>query len=121
MLTDFQIEVGNIIATKAENVKLDEMGVTFDFATEIGVYYNISDILDLQYKDDITLIVTLVGIKEKKIDMQTLAKEIDSILHKANLQKGRIVRQSNYYQSFIDEDNKNNIVLSYFIYNYNKF
>lgn len=117
MITVVQEEVYSLFDNLCR-IESDELGVNFDFNNEIGVYYNMSNILDMEYKNTIPLIITLVGIKNNKIEMQELAKEIDAKLNKAILTNSRIVRQNTYFNSFIDDEEKNNIVLSYYIYKF---
>ena len=120
MITELQAEIFSLLDGKDSrlDVVIDGIEYNMDFVNKIGCYYSIKTINDFEYKDIVPLVITLVGTKDKKIEMQELATLLDGLVNKTFLSNARIVRQGQYYNSFLDDEGKENIVLSYFINKY---
>lgn len=118
-MIDLEVIQENIISLIAyDNLFLDELSSDFDFINSIGMVVKIGDsIQDNTYRDDLTLELRLVGNKNKKIDMQRLAIQLERKLNKTYFLNCRIVKQNAFYISYIDED-KLNIVLQFYILSY---
>ncbi|WP_346913755.1 hypothetical protein [Clostridium sp.] len=118
-MVDLEVIQENIINLIAyDNIFLDELPSYFDFVNNIGIVAKIGDsIQDNTYRDDLTLELRLVGTKNKKINMQRLAMELETKLNKTYFNDCRIIKQNAFYSSYIDED-KQNIVLQFYILNY---
>lgn len=118
-MVDLEVIQENIINMIAyDNLFLDELPSDFDFVNDIGIVAKIGDsIQDNIYRDDLTLELRLVGTKNKKIDMQRFAIELEQKLNKTYFLNCRIIKQNAFYSSYIDED-KQNIVLQFYIFKY---
>ncbi|WP_195954412.1 hypothetical protein [Clostridium tertium] len=113
-----QEEIVNLINN--ENCFLDELPSDFDFKNSIGIIIKIGDsIQDNSYREDVTLELRLVGLKDKKIEIQKLARNFEIMLNKNYFESSnaRVVKQNAFYTSYLDED-KLNIVLQFYILNY---
>lgn len=113
-----QEEIINLINN--ENCFLDELPDDFNFKNDIGIVAKVGDsIQDNFYREDMTLELRLVGLKDKKIEIQKLAKGFEDMLNKYYFENSnaRIVKQNAFYTSYLDED-KLNIVLQFYILNY---
>ncbi|WP_346879026.1 hypothetical protein [Clostridium sp. UBA7791] len=118
-MVDLEVIQENIInLINYENLFLDELPSDSDFVNSIGIVAKIGDsIQDNTYRNDLTLELRLVGTKNKKIDMQRFAIELEQKLNKTYFLNCRIIKQNAFYSSYIDED-KQNIVLQFYILKY---
>lgn len=92
----------------------------FDFKNEIGIEIKIgNNITDRDYCKEIDLEIKIVGLEDKKFDIQIKATDLDKIINNYVFKNtlARIVRENVYYSSFYD-DEKFNVVLMYAIKSY---
>lgn len=101
------------------NVYMDELPLKnekdkkLNFLKEIYVTYSIKNASDFTYKNIFDLELQLITDKKNKFEAQETAFKIDSILNKKVLSNARITRKNAWLVQFIDDDNKQNIVLQY--------
>lgn len=101
------------------NVYIDELplkgenGKKLDYLSNIYVTYSIKNASDFTYKDIFDLELQVITDKTNKFDAQEVAMTIDSKLNKKVLTAARITRKNAWLVQFVDEENKQNIVLQY--------
>ena len=101
------------------NVYIDELplkgenGKKLDYLSNIYVTYSIKNASDFTYKDIFDLELQIITDKKNKFDAQEVAMTIDSKLNKKVLTAARITRKNAWLVQFIDDENKQNIVLQY--------
>ena len=101
------------------NVYIDELplkgenGKKLDYLSNIYVTYSIKNANDSTYKDIFDLELQVITDKTNKFDAQEVAMAIDSKLNKKVLTAARITRKNAWLVQFIDDENKQNIVLQY--------
>lgn len=91
----------------------DERGRKLDYLKNIYVTYAIKGTSDGIYKNVNDLEVQIITDAKNKIKAFDLAEEIDKKLNKKFLTGARINRKNVWKVNFIDEENKENIVLQY--------
>ena len=91
----------------------DENGKKLDYLKNIYVTYSIKNASDFTYKDIFDLELQIITDKKNKFDAQEVAMTIDSKLNKKVLTAARITRKNAWLVQFIDDENKQNIVLQY--------
>ena len=91
----------------------DENGKKLDYLKNIYVTYSIKNASDFTYKDIFDLELQVITDKTNKFDAQEVAMAIDSKLNKKVLTAARITRKNAWLVQFIDDENKQNIVLQY--------
>lgn len=96
---------------------LDENNKELDYQNKIYISYCFRGISDGMYRKDISLDINLVTNTKNKISLQKQAIEIDEKLNRKMLTNSRIVRQNGWYVNF-KEDEKENIILQYFLITY---
>lgn len=121
---ELQAEICTFLSTIDSDIQVDEIkseteNNDFDFANLIGTYFSIGTYQEFEYKDSIPVTITLVSSKNNKVAVRDLANDFDKKVNKAILNNCRIVRQNSYVNSFVDEQDLYNLVLSYFIYKFN--
>ena len=110
-------EICNLL--KEFNVYIDELplkdenGKKLDYLKNIYVTYSIKNASDFTYKDIFDLELQIITDKKNKFDAQEVAMTIDSKLNKKVLTAARITRKNAWLVQFIDEEDKQNIVLQY--------
>lgn len=107
-----QEEIFTLIPDAADIIPSD-----FDFKNDIGIGIKVGDnITDRDYCKEIDLEIRIVGLKDRKIDIQSKATDLDKIINNYRFKNilARIVRENVYYSSFYD-DEKFNVVLMYVI------
>ena len=110
-------EICNLL--KEFNVYIDELplkdenGKKLDYLKNIYVTYSIKNASDFTYKDIFDLELQVITDKTNKFDAQEVAMAIDSKLNKKVLTAARITRKNAWLVQFIDDENKQNIVLQY--------
>lgn len=101
------------------NVYIDELplkgenGKKLDYLSNIYVTYSIKNASDFTYKDIFDLELQVITNKTNKFDAEEVAMRIDAILNKKVLTAARITRKNAWLVQFIDDENKQNIVLQY--------
>ncbi|MDU1053440.1 hypothetical protein [Clostridium baratii] len=98
----------------------DTIPSDFDFKNEIGIEIKVGDsITDRDYCKEIDIQIRIVGLKDKKIDIQGKGTDMDKIINGYRFKNtlARIVRENVYYSSYYDDD-KFNLVLMYIIRKY---
>ena len=91
----------------------DESGKKLNYLEDIYVTYSIKNASDFTYKDIFDLELQIITDKKNKFDAQEVAMTIDSKLNKKVLTAARITRKNAWLVQFIDDENKQNIVLQY--------
>ena len=91
----------------------DENGKKLDYLKNIYVTYSIKNASDFTYKDIFDLELQVITDKTNKFDAQEVAMAIDSKLNKKVLTAARITRKNAWLVQFVDEEDKQNIVLQY--------
>lgn len=91
----------------------DERGHKLDYLKNIYVTYAIKGASDGIYKDIFDLELQVITDKTNKFDAQEVAMAIDSKLNKKVLTAARITRKNAWLVQFVDEEDKQNIVLQY--------
>ena len=91
----------------------DENGKKLDYLENIYVTYSIKNASDFTYKDIFDLELQIITDKKNKFDAQEVAMTIDSKLNKKVLTAARITRKNAWLVQFIDDEDKQNIVLQY--------
>lgn len=110
-------EICNLL--KEFNVYIDELplkdenGKKLNYLENIYVTYSIKNASDFTYKDIFDLELQVITDKTNKFDAQEVAMAIDSKLNKKVLTAARITRKNAWLVQFIDDENKQNIVLQY--------
>lgn len=110
-------EICNLL--KEFNVYIDELplkdenGKKLNYLENIYVTYSIKNARDSTYKDIFDLELQVITDKTNKFDAQEVAMAIDSKLNKKVLTAARITRKNAWLVQFIDDENKQNIVLQY--------
>lgn len=110
-------EICNLL--KEFNVYIDELplkdenGKKLDYLKNIYVTYSIKNASDFTYKDIFDLELQVITDKTNKFDAQVVAMAIDSKLNKKVLTAARITRKNAWLVQFVDEEDKQNIVLQY--------
>ena len=110
-------EICNLL--KEFNVYIDELplkdenGKKLNYLENIYVTYSIKNASDFTYKDIFDLELQIITDKKNKFDAQEVAMTIDSKLNKKVLTAARITRKNAWLVQFIDDENKQNIVLQY--------
>ena len=110
-------EICNLL--KEFNVYIDELplkdenGKKLNYLENIYVTYSIKNASDFTYKDIFDLELQIITDKKNKFDAQEVAMTIDSKLNKKVLTAARITRKNAWLVQFIDEEDKQNIVLQY--------
>lgn len=110
-------EICNLL--KEFNVYIDELplkdenGKKLDYLKNIYVTYSIKNASDFTYKDIFDLELQVITDKTNKFDAQEVAMAIDSKLNKKVLTAARITRKNAWLVQFVDEEDKQNIVLQY--------
>lgn len=110
-------EICNLL--KEFNVYIDELplkdenGKKLNYLENIYVTYSIKNASDSIYKDIFDLELQVITDKTNKFDAQEVAMAIDSKLNKKVLTAARITRKNAWLVQFIDDENKQNIVLQY--------
>lgn len=84
---------------------------------ELGVFYVIDNIEDIRYRKNLNLEVTIVGDKNYKIQAQQKALIIDKAIDRVVKLDFRI-KKSNAWLQTIDDEDKTNVVMQYYILNY---
>lgn len=102
MLNDLQTKIFNLL--KPYNVWLDEIPKDFDFTKGIGRYFTIDGISDEGYCEDYPLEINLVGIKNKKMEVQALATDIEKLV--SEYSDLRIFKQNAFVNSLYDDEGK---------------
>lgn len=101
------------------NVYIDELplkneeGKKLDYLKNIYVTYSIKNASDFTYKNIFDLELQVVTNKANKFNAQEVAMKIDTILNKKVLTDARITRKNAWLVQFIDDENKQNVVLQY--------
>ena len=110
-------EICNLL--KEFNVYIDELplkdenGKKLNYLENIYVTYSIKNASDFTYKDIFDLELQVITDKTNRFDAQEVAMAIDSKLNKKVLTAARITRKNAWLVQFIDDENKQNIVLQY--------
>ena len=91
----------------------DENGKKLNYLENIYVTYSIKNARDSTYKDIFDLELQVITDKTNKFDAQEVAMAIDSKLNKKVLTAARITRKNAWLVQFVDEEDKQNIVLQY--------
>ena len=110
-------EICNLL--KEFNVYIDELplkdenGKKLAYLKNIYVTYSIKNASDFTYKDIFDLELQVITDKTNKFDAQEVAMAIDSKLNKKVLTAARITRKNAWLVQFVDEEDKQNIVLQY--------
>ena len=110
-------EICNLL--KEFNVYIDELplkdenGKKLNYLENIYVTYSIKNARDSTYKDIFDLELQVITDKTNKFDAQEVAMAIDSKLNKKVLTAARITRKNAWLVQFVDEEDKQNIVLQY--------
>ena len=110
-------EICNLL--KEFNVYIDELplkdenGKKLNYLENIYVTYSIKNASDFTYKDIFDLELQVITNKTNKFDAEEVAMRIDAILNKKVLTAARITRKNAWLVQFIDEEDKQNIVLQY--------
>ena len=110
-------EICNLL--KEFNVYIDELplkdenGKKLNYLENIYVTYSIKNASDFTYKDIFDLELQVITDKTNKFDAQEVAMAIDSKLNKKVLTAARITRKNAWLVQFVDEEDKQNIVLQY--------
>lgn len=97
----------------------DKIPSNFDFINnEYAIEVKVADtIFDYQERQEIPLQIRLVGVDRNKIIMIEEAERIDKIFNNEVFFNNWIVRNNPYISTYSDND-KFNIVLSYYVKNY---
>ena len=106
LLNEFNIYMDELPLKNEKDKKLN-------FLKEIYVTYSIKNASDFTYKNIFDLELQVTTDKKNKFEAQETAFKIDSILNKKVLSNARITRKNAWLVQFIDDDNKQNIVLQY--------
>lgn len=91
----------------------DERGHKLDYLKNIYVTYAIKGASDGIYKDVNDLEVQIITDAKNRIKAFELAEEINEKLNRKFLTGARINKKNAWKVNFIDEENKENIVLQY--------
>ncbi len=106
LLNEFNVYIDELPVKDEENRELD-------YLNNVYVTYTIKNARDSVYKNIFDLELQVITHKKNKFDAQEVAITIDSILNKKVLNAARITRKNAWLVLFIDEDDKQNIVLQY--------
>lgn len=106
LLNEFNVYIDELPVKDEENRELD-------YLNNVYVTYTIKNARDSVYKNIFDLELKVITHKKNKFDAQEVAITIDSILNKKVLNAARITRKNAWLVLFIDEDDKQNIVLQY--------
>lgn len=104
-----------IITLIGNNVYDNTIPLNYDLVKNIGVYYILDSIEDLEYKDHINLEVHLVTNVVNKLDLFSLEAQIHKRLNRATLTNGRIITKNIYRNAIIDDEENINISLEYYV------
>ena len=91
----------------------DENGKELNYLDNIYVTYSFKGASDKVYKNIFDLEVQVITDKKNKFEAQEVARIIDSRLNKTHLNGARITKKNAWLVEFIDEENKQNIILQY--------
>lgn len=91
----------------------DEREQELNYLDNIYVTYSFKGASDGSYKDVVDLEVQVITNKKNKFEAQKIANLINNRLNKKKLTNARITKKNAWYVDFVDEDDKENIILQY--------
>lgn len=99
-------------------VNNDELPLDYDFIkNKVGIYFNLTNVTDNEYKETITLDVHFYTLEENKIDLLKLVDTFDNALNKKQFENYWLTHK-NIYLIPLKEEDKYHYILTY---NVNKY
>lgn len=95
----------------------EELPLDFNYEANIGMYFELNNFRNVEYKDVITLDIHFITCKKNKVEMLSLLEMVDQSTHKKSLNNFRILRKDVYLIDAKD-DKYEHFILSY---NVNKY
>ncbi|WP_338659732.1 hypothetical protein QJR30_07630 [Paraclostridium sordellii] len=95
----------------------EELSLDFNYDKNVGMYFELNNFRNVEYKDIITLDIHFISSKKNKVKLLELLERVDKSTHKKSLSNFRIFRKDVYLIDAQD-DKYEHFILSY---NVNKY
>ncbi|MGL4848507.1 MAG: hypothetical protein ACRC28_06205 [Clostridium sp.] len=107
-LNNIQSEIFKLVPNAYDRLPED-----FDFGNDLGIQIDIGEsISDKYYCDEISMKVTITGLIENKMEIQSKTLELDKILNKTIINNDlMIIRENVWLSNYYDKDTFNNVLL----------
>lgn len=114
-----EIIEGLIQRFKRNEITIYEDNLPFDFDMKnVGIFYNIDNLQDEQYKEDISFTINIVASKNNRYKQLALLTKIETMLNKFELSENTQIIKKNAYLNILDEKDTKTLILEFWVKKY---
>lgn len=100
------------------NIYEDNLPFNYDLKNQVGLFYNIDNVQDEDYRQDISFTINLVATKKNRYKQLAVLTRVEAILNKIELTADTQIIKKNVYLNTLNEEDKKTFILEFWIKNY---